>query len=379
MTAQHLTIESKHRQDGPYLASMADFTCRPGEAVDAAIVCADPSISLYCLDDETQRAIFVQLPVGTDLAAAPFLYQTQYDLAQRLIAVPYATFCQLGQALPLPETLVFIHTPGRSGTTLLSHALNCVEDVVSLAEPDVLSQFVHLRHEPARTEADLRALLDCSLRFMLNPATYGRITAGFLKLRGHSGPIMDLYEDTFPFSKSLFVYRDAASVVSSYCRLYRPAGEPQYIPLRGYPELARAMMGWDVTSSVMAYLDPSATEILIAESFTLLWLAVVEGYLAHRARGGRCLAVHYDDINSRREEMIGVILAACGVKASLGPEVAEVFTRDAQAGTFLAREVPDQGNQQRLTTAERAALDRILARHPVVRTSDFEAPGTLRP
>jgi hypothetical protein len=181
---------------------MADFTCQPGEVTDATIVCTDPKISLYCLDDETQRAIFVELPARVDLSTAPFLWQMQYDLAQRLIAVPYATFRLLGKTLPLPETLVFIHTPGRSGTTLLSHALNCVEGVVSLAEPDVLSQFIHLRRERGESDEDLRGLLDCSVRFLLNPATYGRITAGFLKLRGHSVPIMDLYEDTFAFSTS---------------------------------------------------------------------------------------------------------------------------------------------------------------------------------
>src|SRR5579883_3519189 len=101
----------------------------------------------------------------------------------------------------------------------------------------------------------------------------------------------------------------------------------------------------------------------------MLWVAVMEAYLTHHAGGVRSLAVRYDDITSRREQMIGAILAACGVNAPLAPEIADVFARDSQSGTLLAREVADQGNQQRLTEAERAAVNRILARHPVVRTS----------
>jgi hypothetical protein len=376
VTAQYLTIESKHRRFAPFLSSLADFTCRPGAMVDAEIVCEDPSISLYCFDDETQRAIFVELPADADLTSAPFLWQTQYDLAQRLIAVPYATFCELGRALPAPEMLIFMHTPGRSGTTVLSHALNCAEGVVSFSEPDVASQFVHLCRESGHTNEELREFLACSVRFLFKPRTHGPVRAGVIKLRSYAVQLMDFYQTTFPRSIHLFVYRDAASVVASYCRPVRRAGVPEYMSVREHLDNFKEIMGWDMTA-LTAYLDPGVAEISLPERFTMLWLAVIEAYLTHYAGGVRSLAVRYDDINSQREQMIGAILAACGVNAPLGPEMADVFARDAQAGTLLAREVAAQGNQQQLTEAERAAVDRILARHPVVRTSDFVVPGTL--
>src|SRR3990170_6206767 len=74
MTVQYLTIEAKHRQGLRYLASLADFSCRPGEAVHPDIVLSDPNLSLYCLDDATQQAIFVELPSSVNLATAPFVY-----------------------------------------------------------------------------------------------------------------------------------------------------------------------------------------------------------------------------------------------------------------------------------------------------------------
>jgi hypothetical protein len=48
------------------------------------------------------------------LARAPFVGQTQYDQAQRLLAVPYATFRRLGHALPAVESLIVTYATGRA-------------------------------------------------------------------------------------------------------------------------------------------------------------------------------------------------------------------------------------------------------------------------
>src|SRR5690349_11193136 len=99
MAGQYLTIESKERQMAGFLASLADFTVTAGMSVDADIVRANPHISLYCLDDASKRAIFVELPPGVDLASAAFVYQTQYEQAKRLIAIPYDSFIRLAHDL----------------------------------------------------------------------------------------------------------------------------------------------------------------------------------------------------------------------------------------------------------------------------------------
>ncbi len=91
-------------------------------------------MSLYCLDDAQRRAIFVELPDGIDLTTAPFVYVTQYEQAQRLIAVPYDRFCELAHQLPLVEHLILIYISGRSGSTLISHLFNELNTVASLAE-----------------------------------------------------------------------------------------------------------------------------------------------------------------------------------------------------------------------------------------------------
>src|SRR5205085_9625006 len=108
MTVHSLAIEAKHRQTPGYLASLADFSLSPGAEVTADIVLKQPNLSLYCLDDAQKEAIFVELRPDVDLATAPFVYQTQYEQAERIIAVPYETFRQLASALPEVQHLIVI-------------------------------------------------------------------------------------------------------------------------------------------------------------------------------------------------------------------------------------------------------------------------------
>src|SRR5205085_10369766 len=94
------------------------------DAVDPNSVRTNPNISLYCLDDTTKRAIFVELPREVDLANVPFVYQTQYEQAQRLIAVSYDSFIHIAHDLPKVDHLLMLYMTGRCGSTLLSHVLN---------------------------------------------------------------------------------------------------------------------------------------------------------------------------------------------------------------------------------------------------------------
>ncbi len=58
MIAQYLAIDAKHRQVG--YTSLADFSVTSAEAVSPGIVCTNPNITLYCLDDAGKQANFVE-------------------------------------------------------------------------------------------------------------------------------------------------------------------------------------------------------------------------------------------------------------------------------------------------------------------------------
>ncbi len=376
MTVHSLTIEAKHRQMPGYLASLADFSLSTGAAVNADIVLNQPNLSLYCLDDAQKRAIFVELPPDVDLAMAPFVYQTQYEQAQRLIAVPYETFRQLAHALPEVQHLIVIYISGRSGSTLLSHVFNALDSVRSLAEPDVATQFVHLRRADEQRDAELRNLLDCTVRFLCKPTPFKTPSTYALKLRNEGLQVMDLFQTTFPQAKNLFLYRDAVGFVASFYRLFKLVDMPEQMPMGEWRALFSQLINEDFTH-MSAYLDAGAAEVSLPQHLALWWLAIMEWYLAQYSQGIPILAVRYADLTAARERVLSAVFRYCGLPPAAVAETLGVFARDAQAGTLLARVNPAEGNQLRLSEAQLREISTILQRHPVVKDSDFIAPGTF--
>lgn len=377
MTAQYLTLNAKHRQYVGLLSSLADFTYVPGEAVDPGIILTDPNLSLYCLDDATQQAIFVELPPDVNITTAPFVYQALYEHATRLVAIPYATFAQLGGRLPAVKHLIMVYITGRSGSTLLSHIFNGLGTTSSLAEPDVATQFVHLRAVDGQRDVELQQLLDCTVRFLFKPTRWKAPTIYALKLRNEGLRITDLYQATFPDAKNLFLYRDAIGFVTSFARLFRQGGAPESMPTDEYITFWTGLFNHDFAQMVQ-YLDDGTSQVSIPQQLTLWWLAVMEWYLMQYDRGIPILGIRYDDLKGKPGEMLGAIFGYCGLPAAEVPELLSVFAQDSQAGTPAARENPTEGNQRRLSVQETDAITRIVGRHPRINNPFFVAPGTLQ-
>ncbi|HEU5101495.1 MAG TPA: hypothetical protein VFU22_20875 [Roseiflexaceae bacterium] len=377
MSGQYLTIEKKERQSPGFLADLADFSVTAGDTVSADIVCANSNISLYCLDDASKRAIFVEQAPDIDLAKVPFVYQTQYEHTQRLVALPYDSFVQVAHDLPPVRHLIMIYMTGRCGSTLLSHVLNEVDGVLSLSEPDVATQFVHLRGAYVGRESELQQLLDCTVRILFKPTMHKTPLVYALKLRSEGTQVMDLYQATFPTAKNLFLYRDAIGWVTSFYRIFSRGGAPERMPLDEVRRSFDVLYRYDATH-LAALLEQDATEVSLVQYLTLWWLATMEWYLAKHSQGYPVLAARYADLNARREEVLTAIFAYCGLPTSKVSETLGVFARDSQAGTFLAREKPDQGNTLQLSAAQHNEVAQILSHHPTITESDFIAPATLR-
>ncbi|MEP7292327.1 MAG: sulfotransferase [Chloroflexota bacterium] len=382
MTAQVLRIVEKHRGHPGMIANIADFTVSPGETIDPNLILTHPNISPYCLNDAEKTAIFVELPDGTDLSTAPFVYQMQYDRAQRLIEVSYETFRQLADTLPKVEHPILIYSSGRGGSTLMSHIFNALDNVISLSEPDAAFQFISLRHTDGSRDAELGELLDWTIRMLFKPTAIQSQASKMpmtyaLKFRNEATQLMDLYQATFPGAKNLYVYRDGIGFVSSFYRLLKRAALPDFAPISEFITMFEQTTGSD-RSQLMTYLDPGIEQISIPQQAALMWLTVIELYLAQHAKGIPVLAVRYADLNRSREQVISAILDYCGLPKEQLQETLHVFERDAQEGTMLARENPAEGNKLRLTEEEHAQVTRILARHPVIKESDYIVAGTLK-
>lgn len=376
MTARILTIKERHLQTPGQLASLADFSCVDGDEVDPKVVLDNPNLSLYCFDDATRQAIFVELPSGVDLTKSPFVYKTQGEEAVCLIAVPYDTFLQLAADLPKVENLIPIYITGRSGSTLISHIFNELDTVMSLSEPDAASQFAHLRDTDRSRDVELSRLLDSALRFLFKPNGYKSATTYALKFRSEGVQVMDLYQATFPQAKNLFSYRDAVGVVSSFYRLFTGFGVPEREPLSEWTGFFLQQCGKDA-DDLRFYLGRGDDDIPLAKALALWWLYSMEAYLTQHERGVRALAVRYEDLNMRREETLRGVFAYCGLPVSSVKGALRAFERDAQAGTVLAREDAKRGNALRLSEQQVADIHDVLQRHPIIKLPDYMLPGTL--
>lgn len=375
MEAYQVDIKSKHRQHIGFLGSLSDFSYTDGGEVNPSEVIDNPHISLYCLDDIDKRAIFVELPTDVDLTKAAFVYQTQYEEALRLIAVPYETFTELANKLPEVQQPIFVHITGRSGSTLLSHVFNESGIAASLAEPDVATQFVNLR-AAGKPEAELRSLAQSTVRFLFKSNHAAGIQAHAIKFRNQGVQIIDLFQTAFPQGKNLFLYRSAIGFATSFYRIMKKFGQPEYSRFGDWQSRFGIFLAADL-SHLADYLDEGQEEISLPEQLTLWWIAVMDWYLAQVERGTPVLAVRFADLTQYREEALEQIFTYCDLSLSGVERGLSAFDQDAQAGTGLARENPKEANRLTLSKAQIQSITGILQRHPILNTSDFIAPETL--
>ena len=366
MEAQQLTIESKHRQYHRFLASLKDFSYHEGTLVDPSLVVKNPQISLYCLDDSSQQALFVEIPPGIDLAKVPFVCRTQYEQAQQLITVPYETFNQLADHLPQVQRPIFIYTTGRSGSTLLHQAFNESQIVLSLSEPDVATQFANLRHNTkGNRDAELRKLANSSIRFLFRNYHTQGVQAHALKFRSHGTQVMDLFQTIFPETKNIFLYRQAIAYVTSSYRIYQKNEYPVYPSFQVWQSQFEQFWGADL-SDLVKYVDEECEAISILKELTLEWIVGMEWYIAQVERGTPALALRYADLIDFQEETLKKIFSYCHLPLNRVQQALNAYSRDSQAGTPLGRENPQKGNKYTLNETQIDLVTGMLQRHSVL-------------
>ena len=338
MSAIKLEIISRHREHPGVIASIDDFQWVAGEAIDAARILSNDRVTLYSLDHANQRAIFTALPEGVDLSAAPFMYQTQFDRAEYLIALPYADFLRLADTIPpVSGGIACLHNIGRCGSTLLSRALNEIEGVLSLSEPDALAAFVPIAGAPRDQRT---ALLRACVAWLCRPAVKGANTFVALKFRNQAARIMDLYMESLPQAIHIFIYRNVISWLASFHRLRVNRGDT---PTR-YPRaviLAQQAAFYQCDIATFEALAPTSIHTYLSlEGRALAWIYMLERYLELVEDGADIAAIRYEDLQQDRDSVLGWLLARMGLPASALMEAKRAFESDAQAGTRFAR---DQG------------------------------------
>jgi hypothetical protein len=415
---RYLNIEGRNRLTTDHMAGIANFSLVDGEAISTDALINDPNISFYCLDDAEKRAIFVELPPTIDLGKAPFVYLAQYEHAQRFISVPYADFKHISAQLPALDHLILIYMTGRSGSTLLSQAFGEVDNLLSLSEIESISQFFYLRMVNAHDDAELRALLEAALRWSFKPSLSKPHTIGVLKLQSDALDLMDVFQAVVPHAKNIFLYRDAVNWVASFYRILRrkpsaassSSGEmlldsrlamlKQFFDSAASPDqpdketysmqeimsLAQQIEGSisnpNATQDFASFaplFDPNATALSAVELLTLWWVSIMDTYRTNAKALTEILPLRYQDLNDYPQQIMTNLFDYCGIPRSEVAHALRAFDKDSQAGTSMARDTANRGNQQALTDQQIAEITAMVRRHPILKDPNIILPGSLTP
>lgn len=317
---------------------LADFTLANGSEVLPETVLASPDWSLYCIDVETEQALFVELPPGTDLAAAAFVYMTQFDLAKRAIVLPLDLLEPLSEQVALPENFGILFSTGRCGSTLASRILAQIPEVWSLSEPDVLENLAFARF--ALPQELMIPLIRAATRLLYRPPEGRRISTFVIKPRAESVVQAPEFALALPQSRNVFMYRDAEGFVDSlYKFAQKLTGEAFNKP--EFHELAWRLSSVNAPSALWHDYFPGRDDRLDhAPRMTLGWVLRIDAYLAALDKGIRMHPIHYHDLNTNRRAETVRLMAAFGIALDHLDLAMRAFEKDSQEGSGGERDKP---------------------------------------
>ncbi len=373
MNVKMLNIESRKRRNPLGITSPTDFYFTEGDTIDAQVIVENPNISIYCLDHENRRTLFVETPTDIDLSKAPFYYQAQYENAVNLFAVSYEVLHRLADNIRIDsKQLILIYSVGRCGSTLISSALNQAENIVSLSEPDIYTQLVEIREWDGSNDADVSELLQTCTKILCKSSMQNTDPHRLaIKFRSFCIEIADLMFKYLPDAKIIFLYRDVDTWLKSSVRAF----VHDDINSVGNLESIQAWLR-QLVSLIDKHLSENSESLSIAKIGTLMWLSMMERYIKLHQEGVPMLAVRFNTLTILPKQVIKGIFDYCDISISDFEDIFKIFDRDSQEGTVLSR-TNIQQKSVKLSDDILAEMRRTLLTHPTIQTPHFVLPNTL--
>ena len=332
----------------------------------------NPHITLNSLDFDNSRDVFVETPADVDYSHAPFYFVTQYEEAERVLTISFETLLQLVQSVPVDnKRLVFIHSVGRSGSTLASQIFAQIPGVINMSEPDALTLLVVARNSKAYNEDALIALLDATISLLCKTTA---VKAWVIKGRSFCIELGDWLHKLYPQARNLFLYRHAETWLESGLRAFGRNVEMSEEEQRASEKQRREYLGALVPA--IAQFDPNR-RLPHAGTLSLMWLSAMERYVQYSSMGIEMLAFRFASWRSAPRETAEAMLEYCRCRPADMTAIYETLNRDSQAGTSLSRETLERRNRV-LNEQDLEELNWHLKNHAIIHEADFEVANTLK-
>ena len=288
--------------------------------------------SLYCLDMQRDRALFVELPMDTDLSAAPFVYGAQFDGALRVASVPLELLPDLAMQVPEPGSVSLVMSTGRCGSTLASRVLARIPGVWSLSEPDCFTNLALARFE--LTQGQLQTLIAACTRLTCRPPAGSQTETVVLKPRSEMMVQAPDYVGALTGMAAVFLYRDCFGYVNSLYRFaQRVAGMTDPAAGSALWEVGRRFCTINAPTAFLRDFFEDGEDIRMMDLMTLAWTLRMRAYLEAPVVRRGVAPIHYADLTSDRRSQTALLLRSCRVDIRHLDEALQGFDRDSHSGS----------------------------------------------
>jgi hypothetical protein len=356
MTAVLFDIVARQKAIMFGLNKLSDFNLGPPRDVADDMAISSPDWTLYSLDIPENRAVFAEMPPGTDLSTPVFIHSLQFEKALRIITMSLDAMIALAAKVPPLPKLAILFNTGRCGSTLTSRILAQIPGVWSLSEPDYLTDIAFARRELDQARA--KALIAAGTRLICRPPVGLRIDTVVIKPRSEPIAIAEWVVQALPQARYVFLYRDAEGFANSLHKFAQRAMGDYYF----VPESWRAIYHFPSINGPLSLLDDyvgkAPADVLNYELHTMMWLLRIEGYLAALAQGVPFTPLHYLDLNTDRPAGTKALLRACGISEAHLDLALRGFEKDAHEGSGSDNAHPAKS----LTENELAGVQAMLRR-----------------
>ena len=351
-----ITARNKHHDVA--LSEFGDFELSRTGRITETEVLNSPDWTLYCLDLDTRRAMLLELPEGSDLSQATFVFARQFADARRAALMPFDRLIATARAIKPPAHLAFLFSTARCGSTLASRIFAQIPEVWSLSEPEYLTNIAVGRRSLGRGET--AELVRAATLWTCRPPRGRTPETIVIKPRSEAILVAEACHMAFPDSRSVFMYRDLIGFANSLFRFVQRVDGPDRF--FGEKETWRPFWNMVMVGAPIDLLDdvfpPDHGPVGFEEFATLMWDLRIDGYLRALRRGMDFTAIHYEDLNQDRANETARLLAGCGVSVGELERAMAGFIEDSHKGSFAANAIPARG----MNADEAARATSLLAR-----------------
>ena len=335
-----------------------------------------------------------------------FYYQKQRAYSTMVYSVPMNDFVEACSILPEnSDKVVFLHSTGRCGSTLLSRIIGCTEAFVTISEPDFFSAMTLYVQTGAMDKHVSVPLYAAATRLLVHKELSASPQYKVLiKLRSFAITQAAAIVHNLPGSKNIYMYRNAMDTIDSYAiafapmleghmaKLFKFLGIFNFVVWYIFPRVHTAAVWGRVLFPIMhdpsfAFPQQELYRLNIKGHLALGWLGNVHCANDLRTSGQRgfwSAIVRYDEIKDCVETnmttFVADLLHRCGLEEATvnASDLISILQMDAHKGCTRSKRRELQSKALlALSDQDVTMIEKLLAAHPTIQHGKYMVPGTM--